>query len=237
LYIQFLPWVIAVGPYIALYLACMWVIIHWDEIKKWYKNEPSPETQRIAILGTMGGGKTTLWKRLKGEPCSKNDSYHPTDTKKEYKSFVMQGTNITIIEGIDIRGDDLTADKFYDQVLDKDKKTFIYFLFDISKFLNNKKERKDVADYLCRVSKILFEKNGDAENLDGFCLVGTHADKTGLTGVEVRDRFVKESKFFEKFNDALIVGDLYDDAFIESIKSKIVQYHQDQKHAETQQKS
>lgn len=119
----------------------------------------------IAILGSRGSGKTTLWNQLRGE--LKDNDYHLTPGSNPINEFTIEhnGVKKTIKKTLDFSGDDEMV-KRYNELIEEG--TFIYYLIDLTRLQEFKRE---IRSRLQKVSKIAKDKNlGDKA---GCRLIGT----------------------------------------------------------------
>lgn len=133
------------------------------------------EAKSIAIFGSRGAGKTTLWKQLRGE--FKDMKYIPTPGADPISEFTVEhnGVKMTIKKTADFSGADEMV-KRYDELIEEG--TFIYYLIELTDLLENKSETRA---RLQKISSIIKKK--DLKENASCRLVGTHYRKyESLTG-------------------------------------------------------
>lgn len=137
------------------------------------------EATSIAILGSKGSGKTTLWDQLRGE--FKDRDYYPTEGSDPINEFIIEhnGVKKTIKKTLDFSGDDQMV-KRYNELIEEG--TYIYYLIDLTML---EKFKRETRSRLQVISKIAKEKNlGDKA---GCRLIGTNYRKYNIQGGKSRD--------------------------------------------------
>lgn len=188
------------------------------------KNKGKFEPLHVAILGSKGAGKTTLWNKLQNDMSEM--SYSPTDTT-EINSFTIsyEGKKIDIASTLDIGGDDLFVED-YEKLIVKDD-TLVYFLVDL---LRLEETRQEIAARLRKVSEIIKEKELDkcqvkilATNLKKYKDLGLESKYgTPLSYVKSKLGISKFAKLLKGLNDIILPIELTDDSQIAVIKSQII---------------
>lgn len=119
----------------------------------------------IAILGSQGSGKTTLWNKLRNSI----EDIVPTEGHVSLNEFTVNydGKAKKILSPIDYGGSEKEVKEYDDGI---QKNTFIYYLIDLTKLQENR------LDTRARISKIFTViKEKDLEEKDyGFRLVATN---------------------------------------------------------------
>lgn len=128
---------------------------------------PSPETKRIAILGHKGSGKTTLWKKLKGELSHSSETSVTHDAEK-IDQFTIQcndGRTLTIAATKDIGGSKENFKQYFEEVVPPS--TFVYYLIDATVLL--KEDSKDLGLIVGYLGKIMthFERQENEAKAKG----------------------------------------------------------------------
>lgn len=181
------------------------------------------DASRIAIFGSKGSGKTTLWKQLKGE--LENKEYELTYGKQKIDSFSIQykGKTKTIEKSADFSGaDDMV--KLYHEIIEEG--TFIYYLIDLTKL---KEFKRETRARLQVISKITKEKK--IEKNAGLRLIGTHYDdyrrKTGKSKDQARIDLVEVLKLNDVkdvvLDDVILIAELTNKDDINQILDQIIE--------------
>lgn len=157
----FLPVLPAVPWAIALLFGGAAIKILYDLFRKGIKPK---DAKSIAIFGSKGSGKTTLWKQLMGEFKSKD--YIPTIGVEHLDEFVIEfnGKKKTIKKSADFGGGDNLVHRYGEIIEDK---TFIYYLIDLTNITRFKRETRA---RLQAITKVIRERDYES----GLKLVGTH---------------------------------------------------------------
>lgn len=120
----------------------------------------------LAILGTQGAGKTTLWRAI----TQSKESVEPTigsETISEKKVTINSITR-NIKQSIDISGGlDNVREQYKKLITEKD---FIIFIFNIEEFMKSQEYREDVIMRLRVIQKY-------KESTKSFHIIGSHVDK------------------------------------------------------------
>lgn len=174
----------------------------------------------IAIFGSKGAGKSTLWKQLKGE--FEDKAYHPTLATETIDQFTVEcnGMTKTIKKSADFGGDDHLV-KRYEEIIED--KTFIYYLIDLTKL---KEFKKETRSRLQAISKVLEKHKIDT----GLKLVGTHYEEFKNTMGCSRDeakKLLAESIGLNnikdiKIDDNIIIAELTDRNDVKQILEQII---------------
>lgn len=186
---------------------------------------PSKKTKKIAILGYMLSGKTTLWAQLRNRICSKD--YYPT-YEDAIDCFVISvdGRKVSICATKDIGGGDNWVQHYEDVI---DDGTFIYYLVDLTRL---KETKREIRSRLQKISKIIKEKKyKDC----GLKIIATHYDVYSMNkGYSSREdaagevKQVIDAKSIKDFDididDRVIAVNLLDPNDIETIKREIINH-------------
>lgn len=207
------------------YFEPLWLWLLKKLFKIIFDSPGSPnEAASIAIFGSKGAGKTTLWEQLKGDFEEAN--YHPTLGTEEVKQFSIEynGKKKVISESKDFGGDDNLV-KDYGEIIKED--TFVYYLIDLTTLENFKQETRSRLQYL---SKLIKQKH--IEDQVGLRLVATHYNEyliknPGKTRSEAKYELaniiglnnIKDVKIEEK----IMVVELTDKEDIKQIFEQIIQ--------------
>lgn len=184
---------------------------------------PSKETKKIAILGAIASGKTTLWNKLRDQVCPEH--YSPTyEDPIDKFDISIDGRTVSICATKDIGGsDDWVQD--YESVIQEG--TFIYYLVDLTKLQD---KRQDTRSRLQRISIFIKENN---HKDCGLKILATHYDvysnNKGYPSKDDAAREVKQvidAKSIKDFDidGRVIAVNLLDPNDIEIIKREIVNH-------------
>lgn len=178
----------------------------------------------VAILGSKGSGKTTLWNKLRNIACEEQKATDQT----EINSFKVcyDGKTITVASTYDIGGDDVYVGQDYELVINNND-TLIYFLTDLMKL----QESKDyIGACLKKISLLIKEKKLKrcrvkilATNLQSFKLSGLE-EKYG-SALKYAKSILGLNRFetmLQGLDKIILPIELTDDAQIELIKSEII---------------
>lgn len=202
-YPDYLPWWLKMHPYVVLYMI----------LKKIFEPSPSVDTRNIIILGLKGCGKTTMWRRLRGEKPQKGTET-PT-SQNQIESFTVSGSNgrtVRISSTRDIGGGDDFV-KQYDSLIENG--TMVYFLVDLCTLEEN------IRVINARVKKILIvAKEKNLEKI-GLQIVATHLDEAGYTEDEAKNRVMSALKLEGAYRNVIAL-DLFDDYGFKRLRDEIV---------------
>ena len=129
-------------------------------------SEPLAEDLNLAILGTQGAGKTTLWRAI----TQSKESVEPTIGSETIfeKKVTLNGITRKIKQSIDISGGpDKVREEYSNLITHKD---FIIFVFNIEEFMTSKEYKEEVKIRLKVIGKYIKK-----EKL--FHIIGSHVDK------------------------------------------------------------
>ena len=114
-----------------------------NEIKK-------NECVSIAIFGSKGAGKTTLWSKLQG--VFEDKEYHPTLGTEDVNQFTIEynGKRKVITKSKDFGGGDDVV-RYYGDIIKED--TFVYYLIDLTTLEKFRRETRARLQYLSQVVK------------------------------------------------------------------------------------
>lgn len=184
------------------------------------------DAKRIAILGSRGSGKTTLWNQLRN---MFSDTITPKSTLdiESLNSFVVEygGKKKTITSPKDYSGGE-TYVKDYNLVIEKG--TFIYYLVDLNTLSDFK---KDTRARLLKIDTVIKEKSLKKEDY-GFRLVATHYNeyhnKTNKSKAEARQELINVLELRNMKEEivnpeTIMVAELTDSTDIEQFRKQIVE--------------
>lgn len=120
-----------------LTVAILYAFEIWRRRKE--KEKEKKMEQNIAIFGSKGAGKTTLWEQLQGIFTGSN--YHPTMGVEDINQFSIEynGLKKVISKAKDYGGDDNLV-KDYGEIIKEG--TLIYYLIDLTRLQLFKKETR-----------------------------------------------------------------------------------------------
>ena len=184
---------------------------------------PSKKTKKIAILGAVASGKTTLWNKLRDQVCPEHDSNNYEGPIDKF-DISIDGRTVSICATKDIVGtDDWVQD--YESVIQEG--TFIYYLVDLTRL---KETKREIRSRLQKISKIIKEKKyKDC----GLKIIATHYDEySNNIGYPSREdaagevKLVIDAKSIKDFDididDRVIAVNLLNTSDIETIKREII---------------
>lgn len=124
------------------------------------------QASSIAIFGSKGAGKTTLWNQLRG--VFNDANYHPTLGVEDVNQFSIEynGKKKFISKSKDFGGDDNLV-KEYGEIVKEN--TFIYYLVDLTTLKEFKNQTRARLQYL---SQVIEQKQ--LKDKVGLRLVATH---------------------------------------------------------------
>lgn len=191
-------------------------------------SSPDDNTKRIVIFGSKASGKTTLWNQLMDKKVV--TEYRTTDQEKiESFNFFANNRFVRVLATKDIGGGDMFV-RYYNELISENG-TFVYFLVDLTRLHETKQE---IRSRLQVISKCIKDKK--LLNC-GFKIIATHFDEydknnynlleknkkakaeviSVLTDKEIKNCFLKIDL------DHIMVANLLDKSYINSIKKEIAQ--------------
>ena len=191
-------------------------------------SSPDEKTKRIVVFGSKASGKTTLWNQLMDKKVV--TEYRTTDQEK-IESFNVFANNryVKILATKDIGGGDMFV-RYYNELISENG-TFVYFLVDLTRLHETKQE---IRSRLQVISKCIKDKKLLS---CGFKIIATHFDeydknnynlleKTKKAKAEVisvlTDKEIKNCSLKIDL-DHIMVANLLDKSYINSIKKEIAQ--------------
>ena len=191
-------------------------------------SSPDEKTKRIVVFGSKASGKTTLWNQLMDKKVV--TEYRTTDQEKiESFNFFANNRFVRVLATKDIGGGDMFV-RYYNELISENG-TFVYFLVDLTRLHETKQE---IRSRLQVISKCIKDKK--LLNC-GFKIIATHFDeydknnynllkKTKKAKAEVisvlTDKEIKNC-FLKIDLDHIMVANLLDKSYINSIKKEIAQ--------------
>ena len=186
------------------------------------------KTKRIVVFGSKASGKTTLWNQLMDKKVV--TEYRTTDQEKiESFNFFANNRFVRVLATKDIGGGDMFV-RYYNELISENG-TFVYFLVDLTRLHETKQE---IRSRLQVISKCIKDKK--LLNC-GFKIIATHFDeydknnynlleKTKKAKAEVisvlTDKEIKNCSLKIDL-DHIMVANLLDKSYINSIKKEIAQ--------------
>lgn len=204
------------GPLIPPIVLLTIIIIKWLRERK----KVTPYTKKVVIMGTRGAGKTTLWKRLRGEDYE-NIRQTTAEEVKEFTIKTKSGREIRVAKTKDYSGSEEYITQFKDLIEDN---TFVILLVDLNNFTEEAK-----GQILGSLNMIVRTMKGRNEKGDGLKLIATNFWKYSASGnkskedarVDVRN-FLGRGKLERYLVKDIEVVDLRCSTDIERIKEEIV---------------
>ena len=191
-------------------------------------SSPDEKTKRIVVFGSKASGKTTLWNQLMDKKVV--TEYRTTDQEKiESFNFFANNRFVRVLATKDIGGGDMFV-RYYNELISENG-TFVYFLVDLTRLHETKQE---IRSRLQVISKCIKDKK--LLNC-GFKIIATHFDeydknnynlleKTKKAKAEVisvlTDKEIKNCSLKIDL-DHIMVANLLDKSYINSIKKEIAQ--------------
>ena len=191
-------------------------------------SSPDEKTKRIVVFGSKASGKTTLWNQLMDKKVV--TEYRTTDQEKiESFNFFANNHFVRVLATKDIGGGDMFV-RYYNELISENG-TFVYFLVDLTRLHETKQE---IRSRLQVISKCIKDKK--LQNC-GFKIIATHFDeydknnynlleKTKKAKAEVisvlTDKEIKNCSLKLDL-DHIMVANLLDKSYINSIKKEIAQ--------------
>ena len=191
-------------------------------------SSPDEKTKRIVVFGSKASGKTTLWNQLMDKKVV--TEYRTTDQEKiESFNFFANNRFVRVLATKDIGGGDMFV-RYYNELISENG-TFVYFLVDLTRLHETKQE---IRSRLQVISKCIKDKK--LLNC-GFKIIATHFDeydknnynlleKTKKAKAEVisvlTDKEIKKCSLKLDL-DHIMVANLLDKSYINSIKKEIAQ--------------
>lgn len=161
----------------------------------------------MGILGPQESGKTQLLKTLQNKPYEK---YEATSTD-DYSAFSTEinGRTITFQHGRDIGGDEKYIKDYYKKfILEKDA---IFFVFDVTKYLNDNSYAFDVRARIDFIYDHLKQINNYQSK---YLLIGSHMDKLSSSrqkeALKTLQSSVAGKRYSTMFHNNLLLCDLTD---------------------------
>ena len=191
-------------------------------------SSPDEKTKRIVVFGSKASGKTTLWNQLMDKKVV--TEYRTTDQEK-IESFTVYANNnyVRVLATKDFGGDDLYV-RYYNELISENG-TFVYFLVDLTRLQETKQE---IRSRLQVISKCIKDKK--LLNC-GFKIIATHFDEYGKNNYDLLEKTKKaKAEVMSVLTDKkitncslkidldhIMVANLLDKSYINSIKKEIAQ--------------
>ena len=191
-------------------------------------SSPDEKTKRIVVFGSKASGKTTLWNQLMDKKVV--TEYRTTDQEKiESFNFFANNRFVRVLATKDIGGGDMFV-RYYNELISENG-TFVYFLVDLTRLHETKQE---IRSRLQVISKCIKDKK--LLNC-GFKIIATHFDEYDKNNYNLLEK-TKNAKAEvmsvltdKKINncslkidlDHIMVANLLDKSYINSIKKEIAQ--------------
>ena len=193
-----------------------------------FSSSPDEKTKRIVVFGSKASGKTTLWNQLMDKKVV--TEYRTTDQEK-IESFPVYANNnyVSVFATKDFGGDDLYV-RYYNELISENG-TFVYFLVDLTRLQETKQE---IRSRLQVISKCIEDKRlQDC----GYKIIATHFDEYDKNNYNILEKNKKAkaevmsvltNKKIKNCSlkidlDHIMVANLLDKSYINSIKKEIVQ--------------
>lgn len=192
-------------------------------------SSPDEKTKRIVVFGSKASGKTTLWNQLMDKKVVREE--YRTTNQEKIESFNVFANNhyVKVLATKDIGGGDMFV-RYYDELISENG-TFVYFLVDLTRLHETKQE---IRSRLQVISKCIKDKK--LQNC-GFKIIATHFDEYDKNNYNLLEK-TKNAKAEvmsvltdKKINncslkidlDHIMVANLLDKSYINSIKKEIAQ--------------
>lgn len=192
-------------------------------------SSPDENTKRIVVFGSKASGKTTLWNQLMDKKVVREE--YRTTNQEKIESFNVFANNhyVKVLATKDIGGGDMFV-RYYDELISENG-TFVYFLVDLTRLHETKQE---IRSRLQVISKCIKDKK--LQNC-GFKIIATHFDEYDKNNYNLLEK-TKNAKAEvmsvltdKKINncslkidlDHIMVANLLDKSYINSIKKEIAQ--------------
>ena len=192
-------------------------------------SSPDENTKRIVVFGSKASGKTTLWNQLMDKKVVREE--YRTTNQEKIESFNVFANNrfVRVLATKDIGGGDMFV-RYYNELISENG-TFVYFLVDLTRLHETKQE---IRSRLQVISKCIKDKK--LLNC-GFKIIATHFDEYDKNNYNLLEK-TKNAKAEvmsvltdKKINncslkidlDHIMVANLLDKSYINSIKKEIAQ--------------
>ena len=191
-------------------------------------SSPDENTKRIVIFGSKASGKTTLWNQLMDKKVV--TEYRTTDQEKiESFNFFANNRFVRVLATKDIGGGDMFV-RYYNELISENG-TFVYFLVDLTRLHETKQE---IRSRLQVISKCIKDKK--LLNC-GFKIIATHFDEYDKNNYNLLEKAKKaKAEVISVLTDKeikncslkidldhIMVANLLDKSYINSIKKEIAQ--------------
>lgn len=191
-------------------------------------SSPDEKTKRIVVFGSKASGKTTLWNQLMDKKVV--TEYRTTDQEKiESFNFFANNRFVRVLATKDIGGGDMFV-RYYNELISENG-TFVYFLVDLTRLHETKQE---IRSRLQVISKCIKDKK--LLNC-GIKIIATHFDEYDKNNYNLLEKNKKakaevisvltDKKIINcslKIDlDHIMVANLLDKSYINSIKKEIAQ--------------
>lgn len=144
----------------------------------------------LGILGMPGAGKTFFLRNLQGKQYKRCDEQ--TTGAEDYDDFVFKhdGREIFICKGKDIGGNVENIKAYYEDFIKN--RDICLFIFDIKKYIEQEKYRKDVNTRLDFINRHI-------NNTSHWAAIGTHVDQMeieqGKSIIDIVQGYVKDKPY------------------------------------------
>lgn len=191
-------------------------------------SSPDEKTKRIVVFGSKASGKTTLWNQLMDKKVV--TEYRTTDQEKiESFNFFANNRFVRVLATKDIGGGDMFV-RYYNELISENG-TFVYFLVDLTRLHETKQE---IRSRLQVISKCIKDKK--LLNC-GFKIIATHFDEYDKNNYNLLEKAKKaKAEVISVLTDKeikncslkidldhIMVANLLDKSYINSIKKEIAQ--------------
>lgn len=170
----------------------------------------------LGILGMAGAGKTQFLRNLQGKPYKRCDEQ--TAGAEDFEDFVFnhKGREISICKGKDIGGNVENIKYYYEDFIKN--RDICIFMFDIKKYIEQEKYRKDVNTRLDFINRHI-------NDTSHWAAIGTHVDQMkieqGKSIINIVQGYIKDKPYSRLLSINFFASNLTDQKDMDIIIDKI----------------